>query len=102
MSFDIEVDERQIRQEREKARALRKQNWWKNRVAKGVCHYCGQSVEPKELTLDHVVPVARGGRSTKGNCVPACKDCNNQKKNLLPMEWDEHLQRLAADPLNGT
>ncbi|MEA3545490.1 MAG: HNH endonuclease [Thermodesulfobacteriota bacterium] len=102
MSFDIEVDERQIRQEREKARALRKQNWWKNRVDKGVCHYCGQSVEPKELTLDHVVPVARGGRSTKGNCVPACKDCNNQKKNLLPMEWDEHLQRLAADPLNGT
>jgi 5-methylcytosine-specific restriction endonuclease McrA len=94
MNFDIEVDERQIRQEREKARALRKQNWWKNRIARGTCHYCGKSVPPKELTLDHIVPVARGGRSTKGNCVPACKDCNNQKKNLLPMEWDEYLQRL--------
>ncbi|RLB77064.1 MAG: HNH endonuclease [Deltaproteobacteria bacterium] len=94
MNFDIEVDERQIRQEREKARALRKQNWWKNRIARGTCHYCGKSVPPKELTLDHVVPIARGGRSTKGNCVPACKDCNNQKKNLLPMEWDEYLQRL--------
>ena len=94
MNFDIEVDERQIRQEREKARALRKQNWWKNRIAKGTCHYCGKSVPPKELTLDHVVPIARGGRTTKGNCVPACKDCNNQKKNLLPMEWDEYLQRL--------
>jgi len=94
MNFDIEVDERQIRQEREKARALRKQNWWKNRIARGTCHYCGKSVPPKELTLDHVVPIARGGRSTKGNCVPACKDCNNQKKNLLPMEWDDYLQRL--------
>jgi len=94
MNFDIEVDESQIRQEREKARALRKQNWWKNRIAKGACHYCGKSVPPKELTLDHIVPVARGGRSTKGNCVPACKDCNNQKKNLLPIEWDEYLQRL--------
>ena len=94
MSFYIEVDERQIRQEREKARVLRKQNWWKNRVAKGICHYCGESIAPKDLTLDHVVPIARGGRTTKGNCVPACKDCNNQKKNLLPLEWDEYLQRL--------
>ena len=94
MNFYIEVDERQIRQEREKARALRKQNWWKNRIAKGICHYCGESITPKELTLDHVVPLARGGRTTKGNCVPACKDCNNQKKNLLPLEWDEYLQHL--------
>ncbi len=94
MSFYIEVDERQIRQEREKARTLRKQNWWKNRIAKGICHYCGKSIAPKDLTLDHVVPVARGGRTTKGNCVPACKECNNQKKNLLPMEWEGYLQHL--------
>ena len=58
------------------------------------CHYCGQQVPPKELTLDHLVPLARGGKSTKGNCVPACKDCNNKKKNLLPLEWEEHLKRL--------
>ena len=94
MDWDIDIDEEQIRRERQKARELRKQNWWKNRIGKGICHYCGKSVAPRELTLDHVVPVARGGRSTKGNCVPACKDCNNQKKNLLPIEWEEYLQRL--------
>lgn len=94
MNLDIEVDDRTIRREREKARLLRKQNWWKNRIAKGVCHYCGKSVPPKDLTLDHIVPLARGGHSTKGNCVPACKDCNNQKKNLLPLEWEEYLQHL--------
>jgi len=94
MDFTIEIDETFIRREREKARALRKQGWWKNKIAKGVCHYCGKSVPPKELTLDHVVPIARGGHSTKGNCVPACKECNNQKKNLLPIEWDTYLEQL--------
>lgn len=94
IGFDLPVDEATIRKEREKARALRKQNWWQAKIGKGVCHYCGRQVPPKELTLDHLVPLARGGRSTKGNCVPACKECNNKKKNLLPLEWDEYLQQL--------
>ncbi len=92
MDIYIEVDEQTIRKERDKARVLRKQSWWQNKIAKGTCHYCGKTTKPKELTLDHVVPIARGGRSTKGNCVPACKKCNNNKKNLLPMEWDDYLK----------
>jgi len=44
--------------------------------------------------MDHVVPIARGGKTTKGNVVPCCKTCNNQKKNLLPMEWDAYLQKM--------
>ncbi|HKJ05792.1 MAG TPA: HNH endonuclease [Geopsychrobacteraceae bacterium] len=94
MDFGMEVSEESIRREREKARELRKQNWWKNKIAQGVCHYCGKNFLPKELTLDHIVPVGRGGRSTKGNCVPACKECNNQKKHLLPIEWEGYLKRL--------
>jgi 5-methylcytosine-specific restriction endonuclease McrA len=90
--FEVDVSEEQLRAEREKARALRKQSWWKNRVAQGVCHYCGQRVPPQELTLDHVVPLARGGRSSKNNCVPACKGCNNKKRDLLPMEWQDYLK----------
>jgi 5-methylcytosine-specific restriction endonuclease McrA len=94
MDFLFDSDDRRIRQEREKARTLRKQSWWQNKIAKGVCHYCGAAVPPKELTLDHIVPLARGGRSTKGNCVPACKECNNRKKNLLPLEWEDYLRHL--------
>lgn len=94
MDFFIEVSEEQIRREREKARALRKQGWWKNRIAQGRCHYCGRQVAPKELTLDHIVPLARGGRSSRGNCVPACKECNNKKRDLLPLEWQEYLDSL--------
>ena len=97
MDFDITVDEAAIRREREKARAIRKQGWWQSRISRGECHYCGKSVPPKELTLDHIVPLARGGRSTKGNCVPACKDCNNRKKHLLPLEWDEYIARLRKE-----
>ena len=37
--------------------------------------------------MDHVVPIIRGGHSTHGNVVPACKDCNNAKKHSLPTEW---------------
>lgn len=96
MDFFLDIDESQIRQERAKARELRKQNWWKNKIAKGICHYCGKTVPPKELTLDHIVPLVRGGRSSKGNCVPACKECNSQKQSMLPIEWEEYLQRLKA------
>lgn len=94
MDMFIDVDERQIRLERAKARALRKQGWWQNKIAKGLCHYCGRTFAPKDLTLDHIVPLIRGGLSTKGNCVPACKECNNRKKDLLPLEWEEYLRRL--------
>jgi 5-methylcytosine-specific restriction endonuclease McrA len=46
--------------------------------------------------MDHVVPLIRGGRSRRGNVVPACKECNNKKKSLLPVEWEEYLRLLGA------
>jgi 5-methylcytosine-specific restriction endonuclease McrA len=36
--------------------------------------------------MDHVVPLIRGGRSTKGNLVAACKECNSRKKHGLSWE----------------
>jgi 5-methylcytosine-specific restriction endonuclease McrA len=90
--FAYPLDESDLKRERQKARELRGSQWWKRRLAKGVCYYCGSRTPPKELTMDHVVPISRGGKSTKGNLVPCCKDCNNKKKHLLPMEWDEYIQ----------
>lgn len=92
--FAYDLEAAQLRQERNKARDLRASQWWKRRIAKGLCHWCGRSFAPAELTMDHVVPVARGGHSTKGNVVPACKQCNTQKKELLPMEWEAYLNRV--------
>lgn len=84
--IDVQKDEAHCRRERAKARELRASAWWKAQIAKGVCHYCGKHVPPSELTMDHVIPVARGGHSTKGNVVPCCKDCNNRKSIQTPAE----------------
>ena len=78
----------EIRRERAKARELRESSWWKNKRAAGVCHYCGGKFAPRELTMDHLVPLVRGGRSVKNNVVPACKDCNNKKKHALAFEFE--------------
>jgi len=80
------------KRERSKARELRSSQWWKRRLAKGICYYCRRRVHPRGLTMDHIVPIARGGRTTKGNVAPCCKACNSAKKNLLPMEWDQYLK----------
>lgn len=94
--FIIEISEQDIRRERDKAREMRKSRWWQNRIAQGRCHYCNGTFPPEELTMDHIVPVARGGKSSRNNVVAACKECNNQKKYLLPIEWDDYLQRLSG------
>ena len=47
--------------------------------------------------MDHVVPLIRGGKSTKGNIVPCCKSCNSAKKYMLPIEWAEYLDKLAKE-----
>ncbi|PLX52382.1 MAG: HNH endonuclease [Desulfobulbaceae bacterium] len=88
------IDEAEIRREKDKARKLRKSRWWQQKLAIGVCYYCGRLLGPKDLTMDHIVPLARGGRSTKENLVACCKDCNNKKKTLLPIEWEEYMGSL--------
>ncbi len=47
--------------------------------------------------MDHIVPVVRGGKSTRGNVVPACKECNTKKKYMLPLEWEEYLRKLREE-----
>lgn len=84
--FLIEVSEEQMRRERQKARELRDSQWWKRKRATGICHHCRSKFAPGDLTMDHLVPIIRGGKSTKGNVVPSCKRCNSARKNRLPFE----------------
>ena len=84
--FLVEVTEDQVRRERQKARELRASQWWKRKRASGVCHHCGGTFPPAELTMDHLVPIIRGGKSTKGNLVPSCQPCNAARKHRLPFE----------------
>lgn len=91
------ADDDHIRKEKAKARELRRSQWWKNILGRGRCEYCGKSVPPSELTMDHRVPIIRGGRSTRANVVPCCKDCNSSKKYWVPVEWDGTLDALDDD-----
>lgn len=86
LPFLVEVSEADMRRERQKARELRRTQWWKRKRASGVCHHCGGKFAPADLTMDHLVPVVRGGKSTKGNVVPSCKPCNSARKHRLPFE----------------
>ncbi len=85
------VSDSQIRKEKQKARELRKTRWWQKKCAPGICYYCGKKVGAQNLTMDHVVPLIRGGKSVKSNLVPACKKCNQEKKYLLAMEWEKFI-----------
>jgi 5-methylcytosine-specific restriction endonuclease McrA len=86
--FLSDISEEQIRRERQKARELRASQWWKRKRAAGICHHCGRKFPPLELTMDHLVPVSRGGKSTRGNVVPSCKQCNSERKHRLPFETE--------------
>lgn len=81
-----QLSQKRIRQEKEKVKKLKKTQWWQAKLNSGICHYCGKKRERLELTMDHIVPLSRGGKSAKGNVVVCCKDCNNNKKYYTPAE----------------
>ena len=91
---DHDAVQRNIKIERDKAKKLRKSSWWEAQIQKGLCHFCQQSVGADNLTMDHLVPLARGGKSTRGNIVPACQTCNKKKQLDTPVE--SLLDRLKA------
>jgi 5-methylcytosine-specific restriction endonuclease McrA len=85
-AFWSDVSDEDIARERKKAKELRKSAWWKNKRSNGICHYCQKKFPVEELTMDHIVPLIRGGKSIKSNLVPACKECNSKKQNKLSFE----------------
>ncbi|PIE59520.1 MAG: HNH endonuclease [Desulfobulbus propionicus] len=87
-------DKKRIKKERDKARQLRKTRWWQKKTSSGRCYYCGRAVGFSDLTMDHVIPLSRGGNSSKDNLVPCCKTCNTKKRSSLPVEWKEYMERL--------
>lgn len=53
----------------------------------GRCFYCRNIVEEDTVTIDHLVPLARGGAHSVENCAPSCLPCNAAKRKLTPLEW---------------
>jgi 5-methylcytosine-specific restriction endonuclease McrA len=62
------------------------------------CQYCGVRFASGELTFDHVVPVAQGGRKDWENIVTCCVSCNRRKGGRTPAEAGMHLIRVPRRP----
>ncbi len=60
------------------------------------CAYCGDHRD--RLSIDHIVPKSRGGKTTFENCVSACKTCNLKKGGRTPSEAGMFLRSKAYQP----
>ena len=96
-----EGDHRLVRKHRERSapglttteRARLMARWKKQRKA---CVYCGELA----TTVDHVVPLVRGGTNYEGNLAPCCRSCNGSKSGYLIAEWrtGRRLPRMTKAP----
>jgi len=62
------------------------------------CQYCYDDFPAKDLTLDHVLPVMRGGRTSWSNIVTCCVDCNQRKGAKTPNEAGLELYKTPTEP----
>ncbi len=51
------------------------------------CHFCQAKLTLDTATVDHLVPISRGGSNNASNKALACKDCNNRKGDMTPEEF---------------
>lgn len=62
------------------------------------CQYCGRRFPAQRLSIDHVIPKSRGGRTVWTNVVTACATCNTRKGGRLPSEVNMRLLRPPTAP----
>ena len=62
------------------------------------CQYCDKVHAARELTLDHVFPVSKGGEKSWTNIVTACKSCNQKKGDKTPQQAGMPLKSPPREP----
>lgn len=64
------------------------------RINEPICHYCGEYIIDikRDLTVDHKIPVSRGGKDHRANLVISCSRCNYDKNSLTYTEYMYYLQ----------
>jgi 5-methylcytosine-specific restriction protein A len=50
------------------------------------CVYCGAE-NPDDLSIDHLFPIAKGGKDVRANMVACCRSCNTIKEDMTVLEW---------------
>jgi 5-methylcytosine-specific restriction endonuclease McrA len=62
------------------------------------CQYCKERKPVKDLTFDHVLPRAQGGKTSWTNIVTACRPCNTDKDNRTPEQAGLKLMKKPVEP----
>lgn len=69
----------------------------------GHCGYCGAKIDYKDMQIDHMEPLRRGGADDLSNMLPACRSCNHYKATLTVEEFRGYLagipRRLMRDSI---
>lgn len=62
----------------------------------GLCGICHRKVNPRNFTVDHIIPLSRGGKHAYWNCQPAHSFCNMLKADRMPDDLDDILPVIWA------
>ena len=57
----------------------------------GCCAYCGTLLEYKDMQVDHLHPVLKGGSNELSNLMPACRSCNHYKESFTLEQFRDRL-----------
>ena len=60
---------------------------WQKLYSADTCYYCGKHIDGRNKTIDHKIPVSRGGTNAKENLVMCCRSCNSSKHNKTELEF---------------
>lgn len=63
------------------------------------CRYCGIDLDVKNRSLDHAIPLSRGGTNWTSNFIPCCRTCNFRKRGKKFMEFLEVLREKRKAPM---
>ena len=62
---------------------------WQKLYSADTCYYCGKHIEGRDKTVDHKIPISRGGTNARENLVMCCQSCNSHKNNRTESEYYE-------------
>ena len=65
----------------------------------GLCAYCGRHRNIKYMTIDHIIPLSKGGTDDISNLQCTCKACNNLKEDMFPSEFTDFIRHILRNSI---
>lgn len=68
--------------------------------SKSRCSHCGKILDRTTMTMDHYIPISKGGSNDLSNIIPLCHDCNQEKSNKIVYPFDYYRYLDVQDTLD--